>query len=184
MNIRDIPIPARLRDLPLDPRGFPITFTTTVDADGKPDFRVPDAQKWAVMCYEHLCAVCGQRLDYWIFFVGGEELFADRLFFEGPMHRECAEYSIKVCPFMALEKFKRTDREFTGDAAMLNEIDFQQARPARFGLGRTRGYKMVKVDVTEQMTRGPLSYAVQPSARSLVLIKAEDFKEIQWFTTA
>lgn len=184
MNLRQIAIPDRMKDLPLDDRGFPITFTTTIGPDGKPDFRVPDAGKWALMCHGKLCAVCGQQLDYWIFFIGGEELFVDRLFFEGPMHRECAEYSIKVCPFLAISSARRSARDFTGDAAFLNDLPIGQQRPARLGLGRTRDFKMVQVDITDQMRNGPLSYVLATGSLKVMLIKPDTFKEITWFTSA
>jgi hypothetical protein len=41
-----------------------------------------------------LCGLCGNNLDYWIFFIGREGQ-ADNRYFKGPAHhQECAKYAV------------------------------------------------------------------------------------------
>jgi hypothetical protein len=96
----DTPMPERIAVLPRDDRGYPITYVTLM-RDGKPDFKVTDFRKRQDAIMRRLCAICGQPLEYWMAFIGGPASCRSRVFFDPAMHVECAEYSSKVCPFLA-----------------------------------------------------------------------------------
>lgn len=102
-------IPDFLSHLPVF-AGMPVPFTVFWH-DGKPDFRVTDINK-RLECYgDSLCAICGRTMlgaQFW--FIGGPASMDSGMFTDGPMHKNCAEYSIKVCPFLA---GKRTEAQYS-----------------------------------------------------------------------
>lgn len=89
-------IPARLDGLPKH-GGLPITFVTFVGPDGLPDFKVTDHHKRLRCASDRLCGLCGDPLGYWIAFIGGPLCVSKRLWYDPPMHRDCAEYAFEVC---------------------------------------------------------------------------------------
>ncbi len=138
-------LPLHMRDLPRDVRGLPIPAMVQYDKAGKPLFPVIDMQKWATLARGRRCGICGRpmraQLGYW--FVGGPMAIERRMFTDLPMHRECAVYSLRVCPFLALPRFRYILHDVTmpdGTATNINE-HVSTKRPERFGLARTMEYK-------------------------------------------
>lgn len=76
--------------------------------DGKPNFRQIDEQQYMRHYQYRLCAICGTKLGLSCYWLGGEACMASHEFINGAMHRECAELSIRWCPF--LNKTKPTYR--------------------------------------------------------------------------
>jgi len=99
----DIKIPECCQDRPLY-KGLVIPFTTLIGADGAPDFKVTDLEIWFRCIDEKLCAVCGKRLDYWTWYIGGPWQHVQQKFFDPAMHEQCARYATAVCPFIAYGK--------------------------------------------------------------------------------
>ncbi len=93
-----IEIPKFLSHLPVYV-GFPIPFTTFVH-EGKPDFRVTDMEKWDACVRSQLCGICGRKLGEYSYFIGGPISVENRLFFDPAMHKDCAEYAARICPFL------------------------------------------------------------------------------------
>lgn len=99
-------LPPRIAKLPVDARGYPVPwFVGWVDGpDGPetvPEFRAADARKFVRAIKEKLCWVCGERLGGWLAFPIGPMCAITRTTAEPPCHRECAEWSIKFCPFLS-----------------------------------------------------------------------------------
>jgi hypothetical protein len=111
----DHPIPAILADLPRDSRGYPIPSGVWQDPKtGEHDFRILDQQIRMQALKEKRCAISGELMhegEYW--FIGGPASFTGRLFVDGPMLREAAEFSLMTCPHLALSaaKYRRTGVE-------------------------------------------------------------------------
>ena len=83
---------------PLDSRGLPIPYITMI-IDGKPDFKVTDMEMRMNAIRDNICGICGGELDDEIVFIGGPiSCTQSFLFFDPPMHLECAEFSTKICP--------------------------------------------------------------------------------------
>jgi hypothetical protein len=88
-----------MRGLPLAPNGMPLTVTSTRGVLGKKD-PVYESR----LARSRICVSCGQPLegDYNLICYpdDGQESFPRRDWGsgEGPMHRECAEYALRVCP--------------------------------------------------------------------------------------
>lgn len=73
---------------------------------------------------------------------------ANRIFGDGPMHMDCLQYSLAVCPYLSNASMEyrvvkdptfmdRVDDEIVGDPNVIT------TRPERILLVRTRGYKLV-----------------------------------------
>lgn len=98
-----IPIPWRMRNLPLDSRGYPVPVVVLRDKNGKPLFVVNDGEKQIECAKRKLCAICGERLTKELWFCGGSlAAFHPRgAYLDPPMHHECMRYALQVCPYLA-----------------------------------------------------------------------------------
>ncbi len=100
----DHPIPEILAALPRDSRGYPIPKGVWCDPEtGEYDFRILDQQVRVEALKKKLCAISSQPLlerEYW--FIGCPASFTGRLFVDGPMRYEAAEFSMMTCPYLAL----------------------------------------------------------------------------------
>lgn len=116
--MRKIEIPKFLSHLKVDDRGYPIPFFVGY-VDGKPEFRLLDAKKQLLCFDKNLCGVCGLKLHKdGGFFISGPMGVRNRIATDPPLHRDCAEYSMKFCPHLYFEK---ADRRETGEV-------YQQAK--------------------------------------------------------
>lgn len=97
-------IPPRLIHRPRDERGYVIPYAQFIKGHGMPDFATMDHHK-VLKCLRHrVCGICGEQLGRHIYFVGGPLCVANRLFYDPPMHRECAIYALATCPHLARSK--------------------------------------------------------------------------------
>lgn len=108
-------MPARIAALPLDPRGYPIPWFVAY-IDGKPDFRVADSGKRYDAVRHEKCWVCGQRLGAHKVFVAGPMCGVNRTSSEPPLHRDCAEWSVRACPFLLIPTAKRREANLPADS--------------------------------------------------------------------
>jgi hypothetical protein len=152
-------VPLHMRELPRDERGYPIPAMVQYDKAGKPLFPVIDMRKWFDLAQGRCCGVCGRPMraqqGYW--FVGGPLCFENHAFTDLPMHRECAVFSLKVCPFLALPRFRYILRDVTlpdGTTVNVNE-HVSTKRPERFGLGKAVTYR-VQMIVSDTNPGSPL----------------------------
>lgn len=100
-------IPQELQHLPKDKRGFPIPFNVLIDSEGNPHFKINDTTK-AVLCVDkRLCHICGQPLRKEFWFIGGQlsAFHPMGAFADGPVHKLCGEFALKVCPYLAHTKY-------------------------------------------------------------------------------
>lgn len=100
------PVPLRMMRLPLDHRGYPVPWFVSW-IDDKPDFRVFDKQKLGQAIRAKLCWICGAPLYARASFVLGPMGAINQVSPEPPSHEECAEFAVKVCPFLVLPKAQR-----------------------------------------------------------------------------
>jgi hypothetical protein len=109
-RIKDIPIPDRMRRLPISDRGFPIPkFVPYVD--GQPEFRGMDARHMMECVKRKLCWLCGEPMGVHITFVMGPMCAINRNNAEPPSHYRCAEYAAKACPFLAQPRMRRNEKD-------------------------------------------------------------------------
>jgi hypothetical protein len=89
--------------LPRDHRGFPEPVILLRDGNGRAQFTVNDPNKVVRLTMERGCHVCGSRLGKRAWFVGGplSAFHPAGVYNDGPVHRECMEYAMQVCPYLA-----------------------------------------------------------------------------------
>jgi hypothetical protein len=115
MNERALPpLPERMKLLPTH-RGFPVPFFVA-SVDGVPDFRVMDGAKWTRCVGEKRCWLCGEKLGSKLAFVIGPMCAVTRTTAEPPSHRECAEFAVRACPFLANADARRRGNDLPADA--------------------------------------------------------------------
>jgi hypothetical protein len=107
----DIPMPASIRALPIDPvRKVPVPWFVSW-IDGRPEFRAADGAKFARAIRERRCWVCGGRLDNRATYVIGPMCAINRVTAEPPCHPACAEYSARACPFLSRPGMVRREND-------------------------------------------------------------------------
>lgn len=114
------PLPRHMQGLPLDERGYPVPYFVQW-IDGKPDFRLLDQEKFAKARVNGLCSVCGHKLGKFKSFVGGPMNVLQKLSGEPPMHRDCALFSVKACPFLLYPLSKRRDANLPPESRPVGE---------------------------------------------------------------
>jgi hypothetical protein len=70
--MKTIKIPARMRHLAIDHRGYPISVTVLVDEAGRPNFTINDEAKRQEIIREDRCPICGDKLLRGRWSVGGQ----------------------------------------------------------------------------------------------------------------
>lgn len=138
-------MPARIAALPIDPeRGYPIPFFVAY-VNGKPEFRVADARKWMRCVKEQLCWVCGQKLGRNKAFVIGPMCSVNRISADAPTHLDCAEFSVKVCPFLTKPQMVRREDEFIKiSREQQNDDGMIERNPGVMAVWVTREYKIIR----------------------------------------
>jgi hypothetical protein len=104
--IRDIALPARMKHLPVNDRGFPVPWFVP-KVKGEWDFRAVDAPKVIMAYRRRLCWLCGAPLGRFLAFVIGPMCSINRVSSEPPSHRDCAEYAVRACPFLSRPRARR-----------------------------------------------------------------------------
>lgn len=108
------PLPERMKQLPIDERGYVVPwFVMWVPGPEPgtliPEFRGADTAKWDRALRQHLCWVCGGPLGVHLAFVIGPMCAVSRVTIEPACHRECAEWSIRNCPFLSRPQMVRRE---------------------------------------------------------------------------
>lgn len=103
MNWKDVPIPAKMQDMEKDVRGYPIPYII-LRHEGKPYFIVNDEHKVFECIVKMKCAICGKPLEDDVWLVGGilSALHPNGAYKDTPIHHECGQYALKVCPYLAM----------------------------------------------------------------------------------
>jgi hypothetical protein len=100
------PLPARMKRLAIDERGYPVPWFVAW-VDGKPEFRVADSAKmFRARRYGH-CWVCGKNDGAVKTFLIGPMCVVNRVTSEPASHASCAEFAALACPFLTLPRAQR-----------------------------------------------------------------------------
>lgn len=134
VDIASIPLPVRMRGLPVDERGYPVPWFVKW-IDGKPEFRTADAQKFVLAVMEKRCWICGDKLGRYQAFVIGPMCAINRVSSEPPSHRECALYGVQACPFLARPHMRRRE----------NDLPEERRAPGGFFVERNPGVSLLWV---------------------------------------
>lgn len=102
------PLPRRMLHLPTQD-GYPVPWFVAATSPGVYDFRCVEHSKLAIAVKENRCWVCGQGMGTKYAFPIGPMCAVNRVIAEPPSHRECAEWSAKVCPFLTQRQLVRRE---------------------------------------------------------------------------
>jgi hypothetical protein len=147
-----IAIPKRMRTLPCDARGYPVPFIVMIDKSGTAQFTINDMERVKSCISRKLCSICGRRHDALMWFVGGSRCFLHPhgAFIDPPLHLECAEYAMRVCPFLAAPRYAKRidDRKLTDknrpDGIALVKVEYMNPmQPEVFGLGAASALRVI-----------------------------------------
>jgi len=105
--ISRIPIPARMKHLPISENGFPTPWFVPYDQNGVAVPQAADPVKRLRAYRDHLCWCCGGKLGIHMAFTLGPMCAVNRVTAEPASHRACAEYAVRVCPFLVKPRMKR-----------------------------------------------------------------------------
>lgn len=124
-------IPARMRELPIDDRGFVVPYFVGWK-HGKPDHRIADDYKLRNCIQFRLCWLCGNPLGPNGAFCIGPMCAVNRVTSEPPSHRGCAEWAVQACPFLSRPHARRRPID-----------DPEVEPPAGMGIERNPGVSLI-----------------------------------------
>jgi hypothetical protein len=152
------PPPPNIARLRVDKRGYPVPWFVAW-VNGEPEFRAMDPEKIVTAVKQQRCWVCGQRRYGAGAFVIGPMCIVNRTSAEPPSHPECAEYSVRACPFLTKPQMTRREGGFAAPTC----------QPAGVMIERNPGVSCVWVTpsfVVERVGKGNLFQLGDPIAWS------------------
>lgn len=119
---KTIPIPAYMKDLKMDSRGYPIPYIIFCDTNGVYHFKINDHKKTMECLDTRICAICGRGLGKDMWLAGGPlaAFHPDGAYIDTPMHHECGQYALQVCPYLATRFYKEIEIDLSKVAAKDN----------------------------------------------------------------
>lgn len=108
--------------LPRDERGYPVPWFCAI-VNGRPDFRIADAERVWQAVIGSRCWICGGSLGRFRSFLIGAQGAMNRVHSEPPSHHDCATYAVSVCPFLALPKARRREANRPENAVCPDGLD-------------------------------------------------------------
>jgi hypothetical protein len=147
----EIVLPERVALRPRDERGYPLLYTTLVREDGQIDFTTNDPQRVLECGINRLCGICGIPIEpgsgpehdcYPMYFVGGPySLEYTRVFNDPPMHKECVEFAMGICPWMIAARLVRRKYPDEMMADAQTGAVYVSERPPYLGLMKASDYQ-------------------------------------------
>ncbi|PHJ65042.1 hypothetical protein VF04_04480 [Nostoc linckia z7] len=134
------PFPQRILSLPVQ-NGFPVPWFVA-EVNGKYDFRIMDGAKLKRAVNLKRCWICGERLGSHLAFPIGPMCAINRTISEPPSHTECAEWSIKACPFLAQKQEVRRETHLPDNIKEPGGIAIAR-QPGVTCLWITKSYKVI-----------------------------------------
>lgn len=110
MKIREslLPMPHDMAGCRVDHRGYPVPwFVTEKDSRGCWDFVNIRSERFAEARDKGVCWVSGEKLGKYVSFVVGPMCVVNRVAGDPPVKKAVAEWSVRVCPFLANPKAHR-----------------------------------------------------------------------------
>ncbi|MCC9309107.1 hypothetical protein LN042_18810 [Kitasatospora sp. RB6PN24] len=135
-------LPAGLAERPVDPRRkLPIPAVNERE-DGTADFLVINGRRALELASRRQCGVCAKPMGERVAFIGGPNSAASGAFSDPPMHVDCAEAALRLCPHIARQHARRAGEGRTDPGATVPD-GFMGDKPSEWVLVETQGYAMV-----------------------------------------
>ena len=143
--VRDIPMPDRMKKLPISDKGFPIPWFVHRDENGVPNFTAIHPGRIFRAHTEHRCWLCGGKLGSYKCFTVGPMCIVNRVSAEPPSHLECAQYATRACPFLVNPRAKRNAKALP-DQHVPAPGEMIERNPGVTALYVTKRYSVFKVE--------------------------------------
>ncbi|QKW22316.1 hypothetical protein HUT16_27445 [Kitasatospora sp. NA04385] len=126
-------LPPGLGTRPVDlRRGLPIP-AVNVHPGGEVDFVTINGPAALQLAGTGRCSLCGQRMTGTATFLGGPKCAEFGFYSDPPMHEECAEWALKLCPHIARPHARRaSERRVAHDA--VRAVGFSEEKPSEWVL--------------------------------------------------
>jgi hypothetical protein len=108
-----------------------------------------DSQRFALALRHPHCWVCGELMGVHRVFTIGPMCAINRVISEPPSHRECAEFSVKACPFLSRPRMRRNEHDMPADGQPAPGFHLDR-NPGAVCLWETRTYKPFRTTAGEQ----------------------------------
>ncbi|MGW4696893.1 hypothetical protein ACWEO1_31440 [Kitasatospora cineracea] len=132
-------LPHGLGTRPVDlRRGLPIP-AVNVHPDGEVDFISINSEKAMELAVRGRCGLCARQMTGPVAFLGGPTAAEAGLYSDPPMHEECAEAALTLCPHIARPHARRaSERRLEHDAT--HAVGFSEEKPSEWVLLVCNGY--------------------------------------------
>jgi hypothetical protein len=171
-----------MRGLPCDERGFVVPWFAWHDEKGRPHISILDQEKWVEAVRRNRCWLCGLPLGVFKAFVVGPINVITRTVTEPPSHLDCAEYAMRVCPFLsspAMRRRRPPERFVDEDCIVGHNGQRPAPNPGVFALWITRSYTLGRLRDKLVITIGdPVSVAWWTRGRLATVAEVEDARVI------
>jgi hypothetical protein len=129
-------------------KGLPVPVVNEYQAgDGTVvvDFTAINGLTAIQLAQRRKCGLCGAPFDYWVAFLGGPKAAEQGTYTDPPMHPECAEAALCLCPHIANPKLARAQRhaaeKVTGEE-VITPTGWIDDRPDEWIIYITRDYRI------------------------------------------
>lgn len=143
-------IPARMKKLERDKRGYPIPFIVWRDTDNQPHFTINDTEVVLACLTGGRCSICGDKLGTNTWIIGGPKSAFHKYgaYIDPPVHKDCGTFALKTCPYIALPSYtgridaKTVKPDKVGGFGLFEDRTMIPDRPEIFVFGKTSGAKV------------------------------------------
>ncbi len=103
---KEIPIPELMKDCVINKDGLPVPYIV-LESEGVYYFKINEQQKVLDCLVNRKCTICGNALNSEYWFIGGpaSAFHIHGAFNDAPVHKQCGEYALKVCPYLAFARY-------------------------------------------------------------------------------
>ncbi len=99
-------VPPALAARPWDERRH-LPIPVVAEFEGEVNFAAINSEVALEMARQRMCGLCGQEMGYWVAFLGGPKSAEQGTYGDPPMHPDCAEAAVLLCPHIALSHHRR-----------------------------------------------------------------------------
>lgn len=142
----NLEIPKELSHLKIDKRGYPIPYFVSW-VNGEPEFRYMDHKRLMMIIEKKLCHICGIKLpkDYF-YFISGPVGLQNKVSSDAAMHRICAEFSLKACPHLYLQKAERRENDDLGKHLNARPSPLIKEKPSELYLVKSSKFLLIEYE--------------------------------------